>query len=228
MLSNFFKNNIGNQVIQAKDFSSQVNSNIKVLGKNNIIQSNLSKVNFIGTQCFEFIGNNNKLIIRDGAHINNCKIKFSEDNSVIVISDNCRVSINVHINANGGKIEIGEDTTMARVLMVCQEKGARIIIGKDCMFSSEVFIRTSDSHSIIDIESNKRINPPKDVIIEDHVWVGQTVKINKGVKINKNSIIANGSIVTGDVPSNTVFGGNPARMIKSGISWERELIDDFY
>ena len=214
-------------IIQAKHFSSKVNSEVKISGENNFIQGNLSKISFIGSQYFEFIGNNNRIVIKDGAHLSNCKIKFSGDDSEFIISNNCRISVNVHVNGDKGRIEIGEETTMARVLMVCQEEGSKILIGKDCMFSSDIFIRTSDSHSIIDIQSNKRINPPKDVIIDDHIWVGQSVKINKGVKINSNSIIANGSIVTGNIPSNTVVGGNPAKIIKSEVNWRRELTDDF-
>ena len=213
--------------ITPEDFSAQTNSTVKVLGENNFIEANLSSIKFVGSQLFEFIGNNNKIVIENGAVLSNCKIKFSGNSSIIVISKNCSVSINVHMSSNDGKIKIGEKTTMARVLMVCQENGSEINIGKDCMFSSEVFIRNSDSHSIIDIKTNKRINPPKNVFIDDHVWVGQSVKINKGVQIYANSIIANGSVVTGKVPPNCVFGGNPAKLIKRDVSWLRDLITDF-
>ena len=44
-----------------------------------------------------------------------------------------------------------------------------------------------------------------DVTIGDHVWIGANVTILKGVTIGENSVIASGSIVTKDVPANTMF-----------------------
>lgn len=41
--------------------------------------------------------------------------------------------------------------------------------------------------------------------IGDHVWIGANVTILKGVTIGENSVIASGSIVTKDVPANTMF-----------------------
>jgi hypothetical protein len=36
-----------------------------------------------------------------------------------------------------------------------------------------------------------------------------------GVTVGENSVVAAGSVVTNDVPSNTLVGGNPARVIRS-------------
>jgi len=50
-----------------------------------------------------------------------------------------------------------------------------------------------------------------DIIIENDVWVGATSTIMSGVKISNGAVIAGGSVVTKDVPSNTIIKGNPAR-----------------
>ena len=56
---------------------------------------------------------------------------------------------------------------------------------------------------------------PKEVIIEENVWIGEKSIVLKGSKIGKNSIIGAGSVVNGVVPENVVFAGNPAREVKN-------------
>lgn len=56
------------------------------------------------------------------------------------------------------------------------------------------------------------------VVIHSDVWIGGGVRVLPGVTIGTRSIIAAGSVVTNDVPSNTVVAGNPAKVIKSLIS----------
>ena len=46
------------------------------------------------------------------------------------------------------------------------------------------------------------------------MWIGANAMILKGVHIGRGSVIAAGSIVTKDVPEFTVFGGNPAKLIR--------------
>ena len=54
----------------------------------------------------------------------------------------------------------------------------------------------------------------KDVVIEDDVWVGANVTILKGVRISTGSVIAAGAVVVKDVPSYSIVGGTPAKIIK--------------
>jgi len=54
----------------------------------------------------------------------------------------------------------------------------------------------------------------KRVVIEEYCWIGRDVLILPGVTIGKGSIIAAGSVVTKDVPAFSVYGGNPAKLIK--------------
>ena len=51
------------------------------------------------------------------------------------------------------------------------------------------------------------------VTIGDNVWIGGSCVILPGVKIGNNAVIGAGSVVTSDIPSGTVFAGNPARYI---------------
>jgi len=102
-----------------------------------------------------------------------------------------------------------------------------VFIGDDAMFSQSVVIRTADPHLIFDCESGQRINPTKPVIIGDHVWLGQEVNVLKGVTIGSGSILAAGAMITKTLPSNAVAGGNPARVIKTGVFWSRTTVHAF-
>jgi acetyltransferase-like isoleucine patch superfamily enzyme len=52
-------------------------------------------------------------------------------------------------------------------------------------------------------------------VIERNVWIAAGATIIGGVTVGENSVVAAGSVVTKNVPSNTLVGGNPARVIRS-------------
>ena len=55
----------------------------------------------------------------------------------------------------------------------------------------------------------------KPIVIERNVWIATGATIVGGVTVGENSVVAAGSVVTKDVPQNTLVGGNPARVIRS-------------
>ena len=52
------------------------------------------------------------------------------------------------------------------------------------------------------------------MIIGNNVWIGDKVTILPNVTVGDNAIIAANSVVTHDVPLNTVVAGNPAKIVK--------------
>lgn len=58
--------------------------------------------------------------------------------------------------------------------------------------------------------------------IFDNVFIGTNVTILPNIKIGPNAIVAAGSIVTKDVPKNSIVGGNPARVIGNIFELERK------
>jgi acetyltransferase-like isoleucine patch superfamily enzyme len=55
----------------------------------------------------------------------------------------------------------------------------------------------------------------KPIVIERNVWIAAGATIIGGVTVGENSVVAAGSVVTRNVPPNTLVGGNPARVIRS-------------
>jgi acetyltransferase-like isoleucine patch superfamily enzyme len=52
------------------------------------------------------------------------------------------------------------------------------------------------------------------IIIEDDVWIGSGAIITDGVHVGKGAVVAAGAVVVVDVPSHTVVGGVPARILR--------------
>ncbi len=87
--------------------------------------------------------------------------------------------------------------------------------------------KTHDHHPIFEVDTVKRVNISRDVVIEDHVWIAENVFISKGSHIYRGSVIGYGSFVSGTIPNNCVAVGVPAKVIKKDIAWERHGLN-FY
>ena len=165
-------------------------------------------------------GYGNRVIVNNGAVLKKTKLFIQGNNNKIVIYSNAYLEGTViHIEDNNCLVEIGERTFIGPSHLACTEDGRSIVIGKDCMLSSNINIRTGDSHSIIDMEG-KRINSAQSVSIGDHCWIGEGAKIMKGVTLHNDTIVASGSIVTHSFSANVIVAGNPAKIIKDNVTWD--------
>jgi acetyltransferase-like isoleucine patch superfamily enzyme len=86
-------------------------------------------------------------------------------------------------------------------------------IADDVMIGPNVSIITS-GHPLQPSERRAGVIA-KPIAIEKNVWIAAGAIIIGGVTIGENSVVAAGSVVTKDVPPNTLVGGNPARVIRS-------------
>jgi acetyltransferase-like isoleucine patch superfamily enzyme len=99
--------------------------------------------------------------------------------------------------------------------------GGNVLIGENCLFSQNITFRPSDVHKIYSKNNHNLINPVKDIIIQNNVWVGQDVLFAKGSVIPNGSIVGMGSVVTKPfLTENAIYAGNPAKMVKENVYWE--------
>lgn len=119
--------------------------------------------------------------------------------------------------SNNAKLIIGDFTGISNTTIECHKE---IIIGNNVNIGAGSMIFDTDFHSLDwkdryqrsrnDIP-NRKIVP---VHIGDSVFIGTRCIICKGVIIGDRSIIAAGSVVVKSVPSDELWGGNPAKFIK--------------
>jgi maltose O-acetyltransferase len=143
-----------------------------------------------------------------------------------------------------GKVQVGEKTRLGcristrfgngSILLQARGLNSSIQIGRNCAFSNNVSIVSMESVEIGDacligelvsimdsdfhgIDPDKRRSDAVQsapVKLENNVWLGSRVIIQKGVTVGANSIITPGAVVTASVPANTIAGGVPARVIR--------------
>ncbi|OON90174.1 MAG: hypothetical protein ATN32_04550, partial [Candidatus Epulonipiscium fishelsonii] len=151
------------------------------------------------------------------------KLKIQNDGKIIL----GKVIINSGINYNliggqeytsfkvfkKGKLIIKDNVGISNTSICSAEK---IIIEKNVNIGGNCKIWDTDFHSI-NIADRLTNDVPKaaPIHIKSGVWIGGNSIILKGVTIGKNSVVATGSIVTKNIPANQLWGGVPAKYIKS-------------
>ena len=176
---------------------------------------------------YDIIGNNNVIVIGENTFINNALIFIRGDHHRLVIEDNCFFGEGEFwIEDDHCSIIIHSNTTIEKAHLAVTESHSVLEIENDCMLAKHVEIRTGDSHSIVDMETGKRINKASNVLLKKHVWVGAHAKILKGVTIGNNSVIGTAALVTNNIPAHSIAAGVPAKVIRSNIDWKRERIID--
>lgn len=175
-----------------------------------------------------FYGKGNEVILGGAkpSYLINCNIAIHGSNNKVFIESGVGAKgLTIYCGDQHCMVHVKEDTQFAGKTELATMEGTRIEVGRDCLFSANITLRAGDSHSVIDAETGTRINKSKDIIIGDHVWIGNTVIVTKGSVIGEHSVVATGSVVAGKTyPCNVALGGNPAKVIKEGVSWLAETI----
>lgn len=123
---------------------------------------------------------------------------------------------NFHVNQPfrcdyGCNIHIGENFFANFNLTILDE--AEVRIGDNCFIGPNVSIFTA-CHPLDAASRDTGVEWAEPVTIGDSVWIGGNATILPGVTIGDNVVIGAGSVVTRNIPSGVVVGGNPARIIK--------------
>lgn len=117
-------------------------------------------------------------------------------------------------------VEIGAGTTSNGCEIRLMEDGSRCEVGADCMISDGVRILGSDTHAIL---CDGRLNLGRAVTVGDHVWIGAGATVLKNTAIPNGCVVGTQAVVVGSckTPKRCVLAGNPARVVREGVTWCR-------
>lgn len=173
-----------------------------------------------------FLGKNSKLIGLE-------KIKFSNSTT---ISSNVKISSIGSIGFNFGTNFSIRDYSIIDSFGSIKKESGKLIVGNNvgisefCYFAirGNIFIGDNviigpgvkiftENHSYDNKDQFFRLQNEirNDVIIGNNVWIGSNVILLPGVIIEDNVIIAAGSVVNKNVPTGTIYGGIPAKYLKT-------------
>lgn len=165
----------------------KLKANGVVIGKNTLFDGIIRVVNKPGNTSIQ-IGNN-------------CRFNSSSRSNLIGINHPCILS--THLNGN---IYIGNNCGFSGTVIGAYKS---ITIKDNVQCGANTLITDGDWHM-----DDPRVGPPKDIIINNNVWLGYGVIVLKGIEIGENSIIGAGSIVASNIPANVIAAGNPCKVIK--------------
>lgn len=164
---------------------------------------------------------NSVYILGKGKIVIGDDFRFFSGDCVNPVSRNIRGAM--YVPFKNSKIEIGDHVGISSACLWANESiriGNNVNIGGDCLIMDndahplDYIKRRSSYAKEVGIDNYYKAISTSPVVIDDDVWIGARCQILKGVHIGARSIIAAGSVVTKDIPSDCIAAGLPAKVIR--------------
>jgi acetyltransferase-like isoleucine patch superfamily enzyme len=126
------------------------------------------------------------------------------------IGDGTRIGTFVEVQKNaciGARCKIQSHTFICEGVTIEDE----VFIGHGVMFINDLLPRATAATGGLQTEADWKVVP---TLVKRGASIGSNATILGGITIGENSLIGAGSVVTRDIPDNTIAAGNPARIIR--------------
>ncbi len=131
----------------------------------------------------------------------------------VSVGKNSRIGRDSQFQANmNGAVEIGENVRINRGCTVVSYSSVKI--GNHSLIGEYVSIRDANHGTSLSDNIKSQQHTTKPVVIGSDVWIGRGSCILPGVTIGSGSVIGANSVVTKNIPSNSVVAGVPGKIIK--------------
>ena len=117
------------------------------------------------------------------------------------------------IRAHEGEVSIGAKSVLGQECTISAFQ--HVSIGRECIIADRVMLIDFD-HGVVEVERPIRVQGiyKRDVQVGNNCWIGYGACVLRGVTVGDNSVIGTSSVVTKDLPANSVSAGAPARVLR--------------
>src|SRR3954468_13452382 len=117
------------------------------------------------------------------------------------------------IRVHEGEVRIGAKSVLGQECTISAYQ--HVSIGRECVVADRVMLIDFD-HGMVDVERPIRLQGiyKRDVRVGHNCWIGYGACILRGVTVGDNAVIGTSTVVTKDLPANSVVAGAPARILR--------------
>ena len=126
------------------------------------------------------------------------------------VDDNTKIGCFVEIQK---KAKIGKNCKISSHTFICEGVTIEddVFVGHNVTFINDKYPKATNGGGRLQTEEDWTVQP---IMVEKGASIGSGSTILSNVRIGENAIIGAGSVVTHDVPPNSIVAGNPAKLIR--------------
>jgi UDP-2-acetamido-3-amino-2,3-dideoxy-glucuronate N-acetyltransferase len=127
------------------------------------------------------------------------------------IGDNSKIGVFVEIQKDA---KVGKHCKISSHTFICEGVTIEdnVFIGHSVVFINDTYPRATNSNGGLQTKEDWKVEP---ILVKNGASIGSNCTILGNVTIGENAIVGAGSVVTRDVPPNTIVAGNPARVFRT-------------
>jgi acetyltransferase-like isoleucine patch superfamily enzyme len=126
----------------------------------------------------------------------------------------CWIGHGTKLRVHEGEVSIGAKSVLGQECTISAFQ--HVAIGRECIVADRVMLIDFD-HGVVEVERPIRLQGiyKRDVDVGHNCWIGYAACILRGVTVGDNSVVGTNSVVTKDLPPNSVSAGVPARVLRT-------------
>jgi len=126
------------------------------------------------------------------------------------VGDSTKIGAFVEVQKNA---RIGNHCKISSHTFICEGVTIEdsVLVGHSVVFINDKYPRSTNNNGELQTEEDWKVEP---ILVKRGASIGSNCTILSNVTIGENAIVGAGSVVTKDVPPNTIVAGNPARPLR--------------